>query len=368
MTIQDNLSLLRTSQDEIRLGIWGTSGAGKTTYLTRLYGALIQSGRWEVQIDDNAERFINQNLAKIDGGEFPERTRVRPGEPLPIYSYTLIPKPSNNITNKTVVLRFIDAPGGFYEDLNDYEGEELVSDGENESSMDIVDYLLNCHGIIFLIDPMRTRKDGESYFMLLGKLFRKMQSRQQLKNPNQTNAKLEQYAVLGVTKVEIEEFWQKAVFAVKFVLEILGSQASLDWLSNFFWLDKNKVNPNKGTSRPNKKHRCEFFSICTIGGYRDKDGKLLPGIVKISPNNQPSNISNSNEESIFQQLGSSSEQSISNINDDVESLFGDNTTPLEYIKDEDNILIKINEILIPFNVIEPIEWLIDGIQRYRPSL
>ena len=65
---------------DIRIGIWGANGAGKTTFLTKLYQVLIDN-RWSVQTDENAKDFIKRNLAKIAERTFPDRTPRIYGEP-----------------------------------------------------------------------------------------------------------------------------------------------------------------------------------------------------------------------------------------------------------------------------------------------
>jgi len=71
-----NKQTATTEPKDIRIGIWGTSRSGKTTYLAMLYSALEDSEEWIVQAgDDHADDFIDTHISDIDAGNFPPATQ-----------------------------------------------------------------------------------------------------------------------------------------------------------------------------------------------------------------------------------------------------------------------------------------------------
>ena len=60
-----------------RIGIWGTTGAGKTTFLAMLYDSLLLRPGWTVAADGKARTFVTGQLRNIrTKGRFPPPTEV----------------------------------------------------------------------------------------------------------------------------------------------------------------------------------------------------------------------------------------------------------------------------------------------------
>ena len=188
----------------IRIGIWGSVGAGKTIYLTQLFQCLENSNDWSIAAaDDPAKEFIQQNKDILDNeqkpGSLPRETDPGINE-LEIFRYTITSK-SRRFGKATIVLEFIDASGEFYE--NPYSDVQVSN--EEKTYRGIIEYLMSCHGIIFLLDPLRSlnKKQNPTYRQLLSNLLIEFRNRSRSRI-NQPVTPLEQYMAFCVTKVDEE--------------------------------------------------------------------------------------------------------------------------------------------------------------------
>lgn len=357
-----------TGPKDIRIGIWGTSRSGKTTYLAMLYSALEDSEEWIVQAgDDHADDFIDTHISDIDAGNFPPATQ--PTANLNIFTYIL--KTQFSQGTGSIVLNFIDAPGEFYEDIRGNAAKEVqIHEAQNnqDTSGDIVDYLRSCDGIIFLLDPIRSKKQGESYKTLLLRLFREFQKRSR-KNDKDIGTKLEQYMAFCVTKVDKEEIWSQGKKSAVLTKDVMGEQLFKKLRTNFCI-----------------EGRYEFFSVASIGRYKDKDGKsreavIYPDIPETQPPQRPqppqppqppqgSYVKGYGYEEGYDPDAPSGEpntppSSSSSSDDDWESLNQTSNTP--ELPSTPLPTINTEVEYEPFNVIAPIKWLIDSIQKQPPS-
>lgn len=338
-----NQQTTQTGPKDIRIGLWGTSGSGKTTYLAMLYDALENSEKWTVEAgDDQADQFIDAQISRItDTGNFPLATQ--PTANLDIFTYILKPQSYNG--TGSIVLNFIDAPGGFYEDIRGTA--QQVQIGEEQG--DIVEYLRSCDGIIFLLDPIRSKRQGESYKTLLLRLFREFQKRSRQKD---IDTKIQQYMAFCVTKVDKEGIWDKGPNS-DLAKDVMGEQLFKKLRTNFF-LDG----------------RYEFFSVASIGRYQDKDGKwkeavIYPDIPETQPSQPPQpspqgGYSGGYDPDAPSGKPNASPSSSSSSDDDwAEMNKTSNPEPSSIPLPTINMDVNYE----PFNVITPIEWLIKSIQK-----
>ncbi len=353
-----------TGPKDIRIGLWGTSRSGKTTYLAMLYSALEDSEEWTVQAgDDHADYFIDTHISDIDAGNFPPATQITGN--LNIFTYILRPQFSQG--TGSVVLNFIDAPGEFYEDIRGNAAQTVqIHEAQNnqDTSGDIVDYLRSCHGIIFLLDPIRSKEQGESYKTLLSRLFREFQKRSR-KNDKDMDTKLQQYMAFCVTKVDKEEIWSQGKKSADLAKDVMGEQLFKKLRTNFCI-----------------QGRYEFFSVASIGRYLDEtDGKLkesviYPDIPDSSNTSDPQapQASQPFTQSVYSDgydpdspLGTPNAppSSGSASEDDWDSINQTSTTPEPPSIPLPTIKTDVN--YEPFNVISPIKWLIEGLQKNPPS-
>lgn len=165
-----------------RIGLWGASGSGKTSFLAALYVAVNQSrGSWKiVGVDDESVDFLTGMTDSLTRrGAFPRKT-----EGIQNLSWTIIGQ-----TERTVGSRFrkrtevvpthfqldlIDAQGGMFrgglhgddiapsDDLDlDFEDarDERTAGGPEE----LIEQLTSCNGLVYLFDPLREHQQGDEF-------------------------------------------------------------------------------------------------------------------------------------------------------------------------------------------------------------
>jgi GTPase SAR1 family protein len=349
---------------DIRIGIWGSSGAGKTTYLTMLYHVLTRSDRWIVKSgSDEADDFITRNSEAIENDEFPARTEPDEDEKLKIYSYKLTREDSKY--KGSITLQFIDAPGEFYERLGDKNKKYLVDDPKNPKA-DVIDYLMSCDGIIFLLDPDPDEQNlgKKKYSTMLSKLFRDFDARNREKN-NQEKDRLENYIAICVTKVDHDKIWEKAnnQGADTYVEELISPRMKLDDLKNYIWLEKDKNQRNDRT----KHNRCQFFYTSVLGRY-EENGESRPIYIDKNQSSDEHEYGDYNNEP-YTDYSDSMNNSASSDSDKSYD-WGDINDESKHTNRQElkNVGVKIQpgSELKPFGVLEPIEWLIEGIQSHPP--
>ena len=373
--------LQNSSKTTIRLGIWGTTGAGKTTYLTMLYDALEMSNQWVVTVDEKARTFVEDNLTRIkEQRQFPAPTE--PSEKLEVFRYTLTSV--SRYIRKKIVLDFIDAPGEFYEDIRESKTEIEISEAPTNQqreqsyppevqSMDIVDYLNSCDGIIFLLDPIRSKGNGKAYSTLLRNLFLEFQERS--RHPEMKTEQLEQYMAFCINKFDRENLWENSKKAYELAQEIMGME--LQRIGNFCWVESNE---EIRRFRLKKKNRCEFFTISSIGRYQDEHGKYQEAVIYPNKKTNPASGTQVNEPPIVSPKTNDDEiiyvrqkkgRGAETIKTTTDHLQG--TTSHEYETDNQPEqlprrveTIKPDVPLLSHKVLDPIEWLIPRIQKYPP--
>jgi|GEM_PF-2493011 len=398
------LKSIQGSRNDVRIGIWGTSGAGKTTYLARLYDALAESDNWTIQADKEASVFVDAHLTKIDGGRFPERTPKQTRDPLKIFSYIITSNKRQPLASSgRIILNFVDAAGEFYESVRiDEDGKAKVA--SKEGDVDIVDYLVSCDGILFLLDPVRSDQDGEAYSALLRRLFLKFQSRAREHQPNLT--RLEHYVAFGVTKVDRQEIWTKGVDSLeshKLAQTVLGPRI-FNQLKTYYWLEpdsERRKQEKEDPSRRGKINRCDFFSIAAIGRYRNEEtGEWCEAVIypdreneenaqmfsEIPPNSAPSNNTNRSYTGYlgYDPSRSAPDEHSYKTDNPTAPPSNENPTPVSStssqgwgaddtspsISEQGNGKVERIKRGVDFEatgVLEPIEWLIQGIQNCPPK-
>ncbi len=234
-----------------RIGIWGTTGAGKTTFLAMLYDALLLRPGWTVAADAKARNFVTSQLKNIRmRGRFPAPTEVT--AQTDIFRYILQEEHSQQIDDEynQITLDFVDAPGEFYE--RPHSADRRVT-GE----LDILDYLSSCHGIIFLLDPERVDEslgeDEDDYRTMLMDLMLEFQERN-IKSGISDDLRLEQFMAFCVTKVDKEPYWSQRESPQNMAEAVMGETMYRMLGANFC-----------------KSNRYQFFATSAIGRYQDPE-------------------------------------------------------------------------------------------------
>ena len=104
----------RQKNTRIKLGIWGTSSAGKTVYMLMLYHYLQRSKRKDRFLvkagNEQTDKFLKKHLiSRIYKGEFPSTTTKE--DKYNSYSYKL----KRNNSDTIVELTFLDLSGEIWE-------------------------------------------------------------------------------------------------------------------------------------------------------------------------------------------------------------------------------------------------------------
>jgi len=317
-----------TSKD-FQIGIWGTARAGKTTYLTTLYNALMKSNRWYVEADDLAINFVKEQSKRLQKRVFPMPTELANPDNPEIFTYELTPRLEPSPMSKIlpppakVVLSFIDAPGECYEDLEGVGSK-------------ILDYLSDCHGIIFLLDPFRAKEENKTYDDLLLDLCFEFQKRKRKCNLN--TPQLQQYMSFCVTKIDQDQTLWNAQDSSDIVRQVIGQEMFTNLQENFAMTG-----------------RLNCYGVSAIGCHKNDKGKWQTNLVLPQRNGASPEIIA--PKPAIPAYGWSNPDS-------------DFATPLQPApsRPQPKAAIRSDVILEPRNVLEPLEWLIQSIQSRPPIL
>jgi GTPase SAR1 family protein len=375
----------------IKLGIWGTKGAGKTVYMLMLYHYLERSNRFEVMLDEETDEFLQKgrNLI-IDKGTFPPPTFKNVNKNYKSYSYKLRRVNSNTI----VELTFFDLPG---EVLQNRKEELKIKSAGSDDTVTIAEYLTKCDGILILLSPLKEDYEalGCSYFTLLDGFFRLMKIKS-------NKFKLEQYVVFGITKADSDEIYQRTIDDnfYQLFMEIIGPQAQLSWLKNLFYLETEEKDGITQVNINGENNRCCFIPISPFARY-EKDGKMISPVIlnenktedepKVNESQQEdpkagdrrqqkqredpfgknSSKKQNNSAGDYETPGTannsedSQKESQSSSNDDYETPSTANNDRANQKKHwEGKYKIDKDVTWRSLNVVEPIEWLINSIENH----
>jgi hypothetical protein len=303
-------------------------------------------------------------------GTLPPPTLYQPGaiQSFDIFTYKFTYK-NSQFGSIPITLEFIDASGEFFEDP---DRELTISHGEGAYN-NVIDYLMSCHGVIFLLDyerskPQTTKNNlRKPYFDLLSNLFSKFQLR--FCDLNQaTDGYIQQYMAFCVTKADEDELWKKKD-SMSLVKETMGEKM-WRYLINNYSLVNTDLDAAK-REQPRKDNRCNFYSTSAFGRYKNSEDKYVK--VLKTPSVSPPNIS-------------TPEQNTSN-DWDWEEVINNNTppndppspkgglddigeeTPKEInIKARPTVIVEQGKPCNPYNILEPVEWLIRSIIQNPPKL
>lgn len=336
---------LRQIPSQICLGIWGFPEAGKSVYMFRLFQELSDQARL-VPSDKTTAKYIYKGIKRLEKGEFVGTTSSQERSK---YSYTI-----ENKDNSKTKLTFFDLSGEFFQD------PEKTFSLDNNRKVSVVDYLLECHGILFLLSPLveDIQSVEESYYILLTRLFNLMR----VKSPQN---RLEQYVAFGITKIDHPEVNLKCLkeqykYPEQMFLEILdrGPDAKLMWLKNYFYttIEGSKNQPRLKID-PTSENRCQLFYISPFGTYKDTKGNIQSYVVPNEEEKQKNNTLRIEKYSMSSKddldLGN-----FGNKNNNTEE-----PQPNKY-KIDRNRKVSFN----PTNLHSPIDWLIRGIKEHPPNI
>ncbi|MEM7028964.1 MAG: hypothetical protein AAF629_05185 [Chloroflexota bacterium] len=353
--------------DSFRIGIWGTTGAGKTTFLTMLYDALLLRPGWTVAADSKARKFVTSQLKTIRmRGRFPAPTEVT--AEIDIFRYILQEEKNGQSEGeyRQITLDFVDAPGEFYE-------RPHLADRRVSGEMDILDYLSSCDGIIFLLDPDRMddglADDEDDYRTMLMDLMLEFQERS-ISSGISDDLRLEQYMAFCITKSDKGPYWDHREAPQNLAEGVMGDTMYRMLGANFL-----------------KHNRYQFFSVSAIGRYQDpKSGEWVENINYSNGADQTNGTSHNGVHAAepvitTTNIGVAYEPAITTATTS-ETLPSEPPQPrpsASWLPEPSDLAtppvattpastsIAQRKAITPFNVLEPLDWLITSMRREPPA-
>ncbi len=146
---------------ELQIGLWGTVGSGKTTYLTMLLHDVINRSGFRLKpLNKESRQFLTKNYADIQSGKFPESTKPAECADLAFKMYCDIDvhrrkglRTETTTQVESVVLKTMDAAGEWYRNTD----RALTTFGpvlKQEGQQNPIETLVQCDGIICLLDTL----------------------------------------------------------------------------------------------------------------------------------------------------------------------------------------------------------------------
>lgn len=142
---------------EIQIGLWGPREAGKTTFLAMLYHECLRR-EWRIKPEGEALKFVKDTHRFLfNKGEFPPPTQISATK---VYQFRVTP-PQRGLfggrSSRTFVLSFPDVGGEWYEDYE--KARAQAQSGQNP-----MEILARCRGLLLLVDPdpsFRNRREED---------------------------------------------------------------------------------------------------------------------------------------------------------------------------------------------------------------
>jgi hypothetical protein len=206
-----------TAQGVRRVGLWGATLSGKSTFLSALFIAASRSPE-DLRVrgnNDESTDFLVRNTHALNAQHaFPQAT-VTAQEPL---SWTLQMSVPNPVRGRFFRPAPATVPFDFRVDLQDAPGRSfaaipgiepsrlnLPGGGDGTEVPEVDDFLAGCQGLLLLIDPVRERERGDAHNFFHGTLLR---IAQRVQVP--LGQRLPHYIAVCVTKFDQPEIFRFA--------------------------------------------------------------------------------------------------------------------------------------------------------------
>jgi hypothetical protein len=198
--------------DEIRIGLWGAPGSGKTTYLAALRHAMRvdpANGKWSIYPGNEfSSRFMADHTHNlVDNHRFPEVTY--PGEVTPL-RWHFVGDLAGSRFDKRKLRRRAPVPSEFVLSMADVSGE-AYSENQHmpaEIADRALDHLASAQGLLYFFDPLAEREDSRSMAYLnrtITALSHRMRAEGQL-----VNRFLPHHVAVCITKFDHPEVFRQA--------------------------------------------------------------------------------------------------------------------------------------------------------------
>lgn len=337
-----------------RIGMWGTSRSGKTTYLAMLYYQLLSDPDWDVLAADSASQlFAEQAYFGIFQEQvFPEKT-VQASD----YTYYVTRLARSGQPERTLTLQVHDAAGELFEKFHDRarRAERVqITQATTEPQLtartpqQMFERLRDCDSLMLFIDPLWPQRRGEhlGYGELLYQLFEELRLYRGGRNNMPRVA-------LCITKVDgADDLWQESqtLDTTRCFRGELPEKRTADFCAGacpvFKLLGRPLMFDRLPGLVPDERVRC--FTVSSIGRVQAEAGRWLPNISsrrvwqrRLTPAPPPLPLS-------------------------AAPLSADLETPIKRIPThasfEPQSISDPNHIQ-PLNIIEPLRWLIDFVTK-----
>lgn len=263
---------IKYDKNNIRIGIWGSAGVGKTAYLLSLYISARQSGsEWLVGFDEYTpkgmrESFMESAFAMLKGRwPMPNSLRVEPDS----YGMIFYPSPEKSELKDTKngfvssVLKFfteepdlIKKKPGLLVYINDVAGEEYILEPVESP---LWQYMSGCNGIICLIDPSNLDEQLQNLNKLGELLY--LKTKKEMPDALINGRYLPHYISVCFTKMDRPE-WRSMLDSPTDVLITIEELTGIS-LQRQLWI----------SFLPD---RVNFYCISSVGLEYEKTGKIKP--------------------------------------------------------------------------------------------
>jgi hypothetical protein len=240
-------SNLHYSSNDIRIGMWAPSSAGKTTYLLSLYISALQgNSEWLIAFDENTNsvrrQYLFDSINSLRHGAFPAPTKV--GADLDLFGLVFYPSPQKskyklkNIGTDELISFWNNIPiehspdkakKGLQISLGDVGGESYLSEPIDGP---LWQHLAGCQGILCLLDPSEIENNLHVFSNLTDFLFAKVKK----DKPNAiiNNRYLPHYVSICFTKMDKPE-WRSMINNPDEVIGKISDLINLD-IRRLLWI------------------------------------------------------------------------------------------------------------------------------------
>jgi hypothetical protein len=275
-----------------KIGLWGATQCGKTTFLGALYVA-VNRAKEDLNIigvdNESTEFMVSSTQTLTKDHRFPGGTETvstygwimnmtRAAQPAP-NKWRPYRSPAGPATVRFAI-DLKDAPGDFFDSNPQGVAEQRLDFGSGSSDPaegpeEMMEYLAECDGLLLLVDPVREREMGDAHEFFQGTLLRLAQRRMAA---TPSGGKLPHYVAVCITKFDDPEVYKFARVNGYSTTEVddpyLFPRVHSDDAEEFFreLCDTDMSDADlicQGLPRYFQRERIRYFVTSAIGFYRN---------------------------------------------------------------------------------------------------
>lgn len=254
----------KEDNDKMRIGLWGGSGCGKTTFLASIQIATLRNKDpgWQIIGHDKefpgSTSFLMKSTDNLSAGKFPNTgTTV-----IEKYGYVISGKEKKHFFKEEI---------SFFLQLQDYPGK-FVHEKE-EISDPFWDYLVDCQGIIYLYDPLETVELNIRNLQFLSYVWQKSINLEE----RITNERLKKYIAICIAKYDDPEVVNKLNQAKLLTLsdnslypKVIDAKKALSFIAGRFLVNQ--------VEQYFYKDHIKYFASSAVGFSKDSNGNFISNV------------------------------------------------------------------------------------------